>query len=136
MLNNPEIIESRKKAATLLKQCLYGRLIVREALKQWPESKDDPTLLCAKHALIHYEADEDLQKKDPEYISEQISWLEQIINTLSNGEALPKNIIETYEEYYVMPVSIKTKLVYLISYIVYSLKSLINNILKALGKLK
>lgn len=57
MNTNLEIIESRKKAAALIKGCLYQGILTREALKLWPLHYNDPTLICAKHALIHYEAD-------------------------------------------------------------------------------
>lgn len=130
MLPTPEIIESRKKVALLIRECLYGKLIVREALKQWPECKDDHTLLCAKHALIHFEADKELFEKDPDYKDQQIDWLEQLINILSEGDAIPGNIIESYEEYYAMPISLKSKIVNFAVFIIYSVTTKVKGILK------
>ena len=109
MISFVKITEDRKKAASLIRDCIYSGYLVREALKRWPTQNDDPTLLCARHALIHYAADDTKFINNKEYRKEQIEWLEQLIDILSDGEAIPKNIIESYEEYYVIPESIKFK---------------------------
>lgn len=122
MLPTPEIIEARKKAAALINNCLFGGMIVREVLKEWPANYDDITLLCARHAIIHYEADEEIRMRDRAFADQQIEWLETIIDILSKGEALPHNIIQSYEEYYYMPISIKARIVNWIMFIILKVK--------------
>ncbi|MEW5820617.1 MAG: hypothetical protein AB1782_10535 [Cyanobacteriota bacterium] len=123
-------VESRKLAASLISRCLYENYLVREALKLWPDMKDDTTLMCARHALIHFEADKELFRRNPEYIDQQIDWLEQLINILSKGESIPKNILESYEEYYVIPVSFKSRILKFFAKILYPFISILTNILK------
>ena len=72
---------------------------MREAISLFPETKDK-NIECAYHALVHYEADEDLRYKDFEYREEQDDYLEFIAQTLVEGKDLPKNIIADYEEFY------------------------------------
>lgn len=103
MIDLLKTIESRKKTAELIKKCLYDGYLVREALKEWPDYKHDPTLMCAWHALVHFEVDIEVFQGNSEYRDEQIEWLEHLITILSEGRAIPKNIIDNYEEYYVMP---------------------------------
>jgi hypothetical protein len=126
MIKFPDLTEERKKTAILIRECLYGGLIVREALKQWPDCYGDPTLICARHALIHFAADEDINKNDPKYRDAQIEWLENLINILSKGNEIPKNIIESYEEYYVLPVSLKSRIIKFINKIQYTIKGYIS----------
>ena len=78
---------------------LTQRKTVREAISLFPETKDK-NIECAYHALVHYEADEDLRYKDFEYREEQDDYLEFIAQTLVEGKDLPKNIIADYEEFY------------------------------------
>ena len=52
------------------------------------------------HALIHYEADEDLRNRDRLYKEEQDDYIEFLSYILDKGEDLPKNIIENYKKYY------------------------------------
>lgn len=130
MLSFYHNVESRKLAASLISRCLYENLLVREALKLWPDMKDDTTLMCARHALIHFEADKELFRRNHEYIDQQIDWLEQLINILSKGESIPKNILESYEEYYVIPVSFKSRIIKLFAKILYPFISVLTNILK------
>ena len=60
----------------------------------------DKNIECAYHALVHYEADEDLRYRDIEYKEEQNDYLEFIAETLVAGKDLPENIISDYEDYY------------------------------------
>lgn len=134
MFNSEKSINDRKEAAELLKSVLFGDLIVREALKQWPTSKEDPTLACARHALIHYEADEGMWAKDPSYRDQQIEWIEQLINILSKGDALPANIIDSYEEFYVLPVPLKTRVLKFFARIAYPLVAFMTRITHTLKR--
>ena len=60
----------------------------------------DKNIECAYHALVHYEADEDLRYRDIDYREEQNDYLEFIAETLSAGNELPRNIIADYEDFY------------------------------------
>lgn len=97
---NIPVEESRKEVAELIFKVLTDSLCVREAIKLFPAEVYDPSLICAWHALVHYEADEDLKKHDIEYAEEQESYLEMIAFTLQSGNALPKNTLGGYEKYY------------------------------------
>lgn len=79
---------------------LTDRIIVREAIKKFPNNVKDSSIKCAYHALIHREADEDLRHRDLMYRDEQDSYLEQVARTLQQGNPLPKNIIKNYNQYY------------------------------------
>lgn len=89
----------RKFVGRLIYSVLTERRCVREALKLFPDSRDK-NIECAYHALVHYEADEELRHKDYEYKEEQNDYLEFIAETLCAGNELPRNIIADYEDYY------------------------------------
>jgi len=90
----------KQKVSDLIIQVLAEKITIREAVKAFPHDTEDESIKCALHALLHYEADEDYRKKDPEYAEEQIDHLENIANLLKNNEPLPVNIIEEYRKYY------------------------------------
>lgn len=92
-------INNRKLVSRLIISVLTERRSVREAILLFPET-DDKNIECAYHALVHYEADEDIRKYDIEYRDEQDDYLEFIANTLSEGKDLPRNIVADYEKYY------------------------------------
>ncbi len=94
-----EDIKNRKYVGRLIYSVLAERKKVREALLLFPESSDK-SIECAYHALVHFEADEDLRYKDFDYREEQNDYLEFIAQTLSAGKSLPRNIIADYEPYY------------------------------------
>ena len=94
-----ENINDKKFVGRLIYAVLTQRKTVREAISLFPETKDK-NIECAYHALVHYEADEDLRYKDFEYREEQDDYLEFIAQTLVEGKDLPKNIIADYEEFY------------------------------------
>lgn len=96
-MNNPE---ERKKTAALIRQVLTGKLCVREAINQFPHTIEDESIQASYHALVHYEADEDLRKRDLLYKEEQDSYLIMIAEILESGEDLPFNIINSYKEFY------------------------------------
>ena len=85
-------IQDRIAVARLLK--------LREALLKYPKDTEDESLIAAYHALIHYEADEDLRNKDSLYKEEQDDYIEFLSYTLERGEDLPENIIVNYKQYY------------------------------------
>ncbi|MBR1775828.1 hypothetical protein IJ750_01975 [bacterium] len=94
-----EDINNRKFVGRLVYSVLTERRSVREAITLFPDSQDK-NIECAYHALVHYEADEEMRYADIEYREEQDDYLEFIAQTLSEGKELPRNIIEDYEEYY------------------------------------
>jgi hypothetical protein len=99
-MNDKETQIARAKVAALIIKILTSTLSVQEALTAFPKDTDDKSLECAWHAIIHYEADEDMRSKDCEYAIEQDEYLEMIAQILKEGNELPGNIIASYNEYY------------------------------------
>lgn len=93
-------MKNREYVAELIRQVLISRVSVREAILNFPRDTDDKSIHAAYHALVHYEADEDLRRRDELYKSEQDDYLEFISQILERGEDLPINIIQNYEKYY------------------------------------
>ena len=92
--------EDRVLVANLIRQVLISSMCVREAILRFPRDTEDKSIHAAYHALVHYEADEDLRNRDNLYREEQDDYLEFIANLLERGEDLPENIIKNYEKYY------------------------------------
>lgn len=92
-------LNNRKFVGRLIYTVLSEQRSVREAIKLFPETKDI-NIECAYHALVHYEADENLRYADIEYKETQDEYLEFLAQTLYEGKDLPKNIIEEYKPYY------------------------------------
>lgn len=89
----------KKFVGRLIYAVLTERKKVRDAIKLFPETKDR-NIECAYHALVHYEADEEIRYHDIEYREAQDDYLEFLAQTLSEGKDLPKNIIDEYKPYY------------------------------------
>ena len=68
MNKNPN---DRMFVGNLLREVRIGNKSVREALMLYPKDTTDESLVAAYHALIHYEADEDLRRRDELYKEEQ-----------------------------------------------------------------
>ncbi len=92
--------ENRRLCARLIDEVLAGRRITREALLRFPKGERDKSILAAYHALIYYEADEDIRKRDNEYKEEQDLYLKSIADILRLGKSLPVNIINSYEQFF------------------------------------
>lgn len=92
--------DDRALVAELIRKVLISQLCVREAINQFPRDTKDESIQASYHALVHYEADEDLRKRDELYREEQDDYLEFIAHTLEIGENLPENIINNYKKYY------------------------------------
>ena len=71
----PDFITDRKTVANLLRSVRLGNCSVREAMLLYPKDTTDESLVAAYHALIHYEADEDLRRRDPLYKEEQDGYI-------------------------------------------------------------
>lgn len=93
-------IDERKNVSRLIYMVLADSLRVREAILRFPKDINDDTIKTAYHALIHREADEDFRHKDLDYKEEQDDYLEFIAQILQDGNALPKNVIRSYDKYY------------------------------------
>lgn len=91
--------ENRQFVSRLIISVLTEQVNVREAIKMFPETTDR-SIECAYHALVHFEADEEMRRIDIEYREAQDDYLESIAQTLSQGKDLPKNIIDEYKPYY------------------------------------
>jgi len=94
------IDNDRLIVARLLREVRIGARSVREAMLLYPRDTTDESLIAAYHALIHYEADEDIRHRDALYKEEQDDYLEFLSYTLERGEDLPANIIANYKRYY------------------------------------
>ncbi len=95
-----EILNDRKLASELLRYVRIGQISVREAMLRYPKDTQDESLIAAYHALIHYEADEDIRARDNLYRQEQDDYIEFIAHILEMGESLPQNIIDNYKQFY------------------------------------
>jgi hypothetical protein len=92
-------MDDKKLVAHLIRQVLIYQTPAREAVLRFPDTKDK-SIDAAYHALVHFEADEDLRNRDPLYKEEQDDYLEFLANTLEKGSDLPDNIIRNYEKFY------------------------------------
>ena len=94
-------LEERKIVARLIREVLIGKICVREAINQFPHPEiEDESIQACYHALVHFEADEDLRKRDLLYKDEQDSYLMMLSEILDKGEDLPFNIINSYKAFY------------------------------------
>jgi hypothetical protein len=93
-------LEDRRFVASLMRHVLMYKIPVREAVVNFPKNTEDKSIQAAYHALVHFEADEELRLRDPLYKEEQDDYIEFLANLLEKGEDLPDNIIKGYEEYY------------------------------------
>ena len=93
-------MSERKFVASLIRNVLIGEMCVREAILKFPRDTEDKSIHAAYHALVHYEADEDLRNRDSLYKEEQNDYLEFLSHILEKEEDLPANIIKNYEKYY------------------------------------
>lgn len=89
--------EARQLVSELLFEALRRETCVREIIKRFPEDQYDPSIQTAFHAVVYFEADEEMRLRDPAYAAEQNDYIEMIAFTLKKGEALPVNIIQSYK---------------------------------------
>lgn len=93
-------MNDRQLVSRLIILVLTGQMPVRQALQNFPKNSTDKSIIAAYHALIHFEADEDLRNSDNMYKDEQDEYLQLIAETLSKNRTLPQNIIKAYKDYY------------------------------------
>lgn len=90
----------RKYVGNIIIAVLTEQISVRKGLLLFPKGCEDPSVIAAWHALCHYEADEDIKAENIEFNNQQIELLEMIAFDFKDGNPLPQNIIEAYEQYY------------------------------------
>ncbi|MEI8377374.1 MAG: hypothetical protein WCF95_02440 [bacterium] len=93
-------IKNRQKVSELIISVLTEQTTVRQALLSFPRDTFDKSIECAWHALIHYEADEDIRGKDAEFREEQDNFLYFLSNLLKEGKDLPVNILQDYKKFH------------------------------------
>ena len=93
-------MNDRQLVSRLIMLVITGQISVRQALLSFPKNTTDKSIIAAYHALIHYEADEELRIQDVMYKEEQDEYLSFISDTLSKNRTLPQNIIKSYKGYY------------------------------------
>lgn len=93
-------IKNRKKVSELIISVLTEQISVSQALMSFPRDKFDKSIECAWHALIHYEADEDIRTKDIDFKEEQDDFLYFLSTLLKDGQNLPVNILREYKDFH------------------------------------
>ncbi len=94
-------INAREATGSLFYSIISGVITPFEAIKYFPKNVEDISLKIAWHALLHYDADEEIRIKNPDYAQEQIIYMELLAKILSQGKALPQNMLEDYEKLYI-----------------------------------
>lgn len=108
--NDPQLLQQRKEAATLIEAVLDEILSPTQALVKWPvkihshnhkrtaylDINDDPSLQAAYQILWHFEADEAQQRQEVFYLDTQLALLGQVSELLAKGEELPLYMLELY----------------------------------------
>jgi len=93
-------LKNRQKVADIIVSVLTEQFSVREALLKFPKTSFDRSIECAWHALVHYEADEDLRAKDIDFKEEQDEYLYFLSTLLKDGKDLPANFLKDYKDFH------------------------------------
>ncbi|MDD3593377.1 MAG: hypothetical protein PHX18_02000 [Candidatus Gastranaerophilales bacterium] len=101
-LDKQEVLKSkaREVVGNLIYNVIARQMTALEALKLFPKSVEDDSIKVAWHALVHFEADEDLQSKDKLYYEQQFLYLELIAKILAQGKNMPQNMLDEYIKYH------------------------------------
>ena len=91
---------ARQYTAQLILGVLTEKFTVKDALVHFPHNCNDSSIKAAWHALMHFEADEDIYRKDKDFYDVQFDFLESLYNILKDGKELPPNIITEYNKYH------------------------------------
>ena len=94
------ITKAREATGKLFYSVISGVITPFEATKYFPKNVEDTSLKIAWHALLHFDADEEIRAKDFEYAQEQLKYIEFLAKILSEGKELPANILDEYEKLY------------------------------------
>lgn len=95
-----DFTKDRKLVAEIIMDVLVGKISVREGILKFPKNCSDEGVDVAWHALVHFEADEDIARVDDVFRDVQIDFLEGLYNILIEGHELPKNLIAGYNKYH------------------------------------
>ncbi len=98
--DNELTITARKLVGILLYDIISNKITPFDAVQKFPRDINDTSIKIAWHAIIHFDSDEDIRKNDNLYSQEQIKYLEGIGKILLQGEPLPENILNEYENIY------------------------------------
>lgn len=96
----PDYTKERKQVAEIIMDVLVGKISVREGILKFPKNCQDKCLEVAWHALVHFEADEDIAGADDVFRDVQVDFLEGLYNILIEGHDLPENLIAGYNKYH------------------------------------
>lgn len=101
--DNKKILDQKAREATgkILYSLISGAISPTDAIKYFPRNIEDTSVKIAWHALLHFDADEEIRQKDSEYAQEQIKYIELLAKILSQGKKLPENMLEDYENLYI-----------------------------------
>ena len=91
---------AREAVGKLFYSMIEGVVTSRKVIDYFPRNVEDDSIKIAWHALLHYDADEEMRIQDAEYAQEQIKYIEFLAGILSKGEELPQNLLDEYEELY------------------------------------
>ena len=94
-------IKEREATGKILYSIISGVLTPFEATKYFPKNSEDISVKIAWHTLLHYDADEEIRLKDPEFAQEQLKYIETLAKILSDGNELPHNMLKDYEDLYI-----------------------------------
>ena len=92
--------KERKLVAELIMDVLVNKSNVKDALLKFPKNCEDEAVAVAWHALMHFEADEEISSKDLLFRDVQVDFLEGLYNILIEGYNLPDNLIKGYNKYH------------------------------------
>ncbi len=100
------IKKAREAVGQLLFSVITKQITPFEAVKYFPKNMEDTSLKIAWHALLHFDADEEMRLNDAAFAQEQFQYIEMLAKILSGGNSLPQNMLDDYEYLYketVMP---------------------------------
>ncbi|MEB3207027.1 MAG: hypothetical protein VKK59_06745 [Vampirovibrionales bacterium] len=97
-----DIVTRRRQAGGLLNAVFDETLTPRQAINQWPtlpgQPEPDPSMAAAFKSLWHFEADEALQQNTVFYLDIQLDTLLLMATALSQGKALPEELLLHYAQ--------------------------------------
>ena len=96
--------KEREATGKILFSLISGVLTSFEATKYFPKNSEDISVKIAWHALLHFDADEEIRLKDADFAQEQLNYLESLAKILSEGNELPHNMLQDYEALYMTTV--------------------------------
>ena len=93
--------KAREATGKILYSLISGAILANDAIKFFPRNIEETSVKIAWHAILHFDADEEIRQKDSDYAQEQLKYLELLSKILSQGKELPSNMLEEYENLYI-----------------------------------